>query len=81
MKKHGLYTLLALLLMAGGVTMQGQSTTGTDFWVAFMPNYTDAGAPPVKLDLVVTAQQIGLVTVENPRTGWMERRSRYHQHS
>ncbi len=72
MKKHGLYTLLALLLMAGGVTMQGQSTTGTDFWVAFMPNYTDAGAPPVKLDLVVTAQQIGLVTVENPRTGWME---------
>ena len=72
MKHLKFYTLLVLLLMAGGVTMQGQSTTGTDFWVAFMPNYTDAGAPQVKLDLVVTAQQFGLVTVENPRTGWME---------
>lgn len=72
MKSARLHTLLALLLMAGGVTMQGQGTAGTDFWVAFMPNYTDAGAPPVQLDLVVTAQQLGLVTVENPRTGWME---------
>ena len=72
MKATKIYPLLALLLMVGGVTMQGQSTTGTDFWVAFMPNYTDAGAPQVKLDIVVTAQQLGLVTVENPRTGWME---------
>ena len=72
MKTTIFYTLVALLLMVGGVTMQGQSTTGTDFWVAFMPNYTDAGAPQVKLDIVVTAQQLGLVTVENPRTGWME---------
>ena len=72
MKSARLHTLLAFLLMAGGVTMQGQGTAGTDFWVAFMPNYTDAGAPPVQLDLVVTARQLSLVTIENPRTGWME---------
>ena len=72
MRNIRLYTLLALLLMAGRVTMQGQGTMGTDFWVAFMPNYTDAGAPPVQLDLVVTARQLSLVTIENPRTGWME---------
>ena len=72
MKSARLHTLLALLLMAGGATMQGQGTAGTDFWVAFMPNYTDAGAPSVKLELVVTAWQSSLVTIENPRTGWME---------
>ncbi len=72
MKNIRLFTLLALLLMAGRVTMQAQGTMGTDFWVAFMPNYSDAGAPPVKLDIVVTAQQFASVTVENPRTGWIE---------
>ena len=72
MKNIKFFTLLALLLMAGGVTMQAQGTMGTDFWVAFMPNYSDAGAPPVKLDIVVTAQQFASVTVENPRTGWIE---------
>ena len=72
MKNIRLFTLLALLLIAGRVTMQAQGTMGTDFWVAFMPNYSDAGAPPVKLDIVVTAQQFASVTVENPRTGWIE---------
>ena len=69
--KKGIILIWSLLVMR---TMQvlAQSTNGTDFWVAFMPNYTDEGAPSVKLNLVVTAQQTSSVTVENPRTGWSE---------
>ena len=38
MKKIRLYTLLALLLMAGGVTMQAQ--TVDDFWMDIDPPTT-----------------------------------------
>lgn len=37
MKTTRIYTLLALLLMAGGVTMQGQSAD--DFWVEVNTNH------------------------------------------
>ena len=36
------------------------------------PACAPADGPPVQLDLVVTARQLSLVTIENPRTGWME---------
>ena len=52
-----------------------QSTVGTDFWVAFMPNYTDddASAMPVELDLVVAAKRSCEGSVMHPQSGWLAR--------
>lgn len=50
-----------------------QSTVGTDFWVTFMPNYTDTvTVMPVELNVVVAAKRTCEVSVMHPQSGWIE---------
>lgn len=65
--------LCIVILVASNVFAQG--TVGTDFWVAFMPNYTDddASAMPVELDLVVAAKRSCEGSVMHPQSGWLAR--------
>ena len=57
------------LLLMGVMQVSAQGTGGTDFWVAFMPNYEEVDHL-VTLDLIVTSRQTTTGTVTNPRTGW-----------
>ena len=68
MKTKRLLILLVLLLMAA-CPLFSQGTGGTDFWMAFMPNFEEPDHP-VTLNLIVTAKQASIGTVTNPRTGW-----------
>ena len=65
--------LFIVLLVASNVF--AQSTVGTDFWVTFIPNYTDDDVTtmPVEPDLVVAAKRSCEGSVIHPQSGWLAR--------
>ena len=69
MKMNKLYSLLALFLLSvfchNG--MKAQSTVGKDFWVAFLPNFTE---DVDNISLLAAGRNSCTGTVTNPRTGW-----------
>lgn len=63
--------LCLLLLLSGAVSAFAQSTVGTDFWMAFMPNFRYAEQYPSRsLSIKVSAERACSGTVTNPRTNW-----------
>lgn len=61
--------LCLLLLLSGAVSAFAQSTVGTDFWVAFMPNLRQEH-PGRALYLEMSATRACSGSVTNPRTNW-----------
>ena len=61
--------LCLLLLLSGAVSAFAQSTVGTDFWVAFMPNLRQEH-PGRALYLEMSAARACSGSVTNPRTNW-----------
>ena len=71
MKKSCCLTLFAVALLVPICPLFAQNTTGTDFWVTFMPNgYEDSFNPGKSLDLTMTSPRPCTGTVSNPQTGW-----------
>ena len=67
------YRFFALLLLAHLVVPNvfAQSTVGTDFWLAFMPNLRlEQEHPERALYLKMSAERACSGTVTNPRTNW-----------
>ena len=60
--------LCLLLLLSGAVSAFAQSTVGTDFWVAFMPNGTSDNS--ISLDLVSASHCNSLGTITNEYAGF-----------
>ena len=69
MKMNKVYSLLALFLFSvfSHTGLNAQSTVGKDFWVAFLPNFTE---DVDNLSLLATGSNSCTGTVTNPRTGW-----------
>lgn len=62
-----------LLLLFGASHIFAQSTVGTDFWVAFLPNGDEEHSQwPLEPNLRITSERPCSGTVENPYTGWSE---------
>lgn len=65
--------LFLLLLLFGASHIFAQSTVGTDFWVAFLPNGDDEHSQwPMEPNLRITSERLCSGTVANPYTGWSE---------
>ncbi|MBR5784397.1 MAG: gliding motility-associated C-terminal domain-containing protein [Bacteroidales bacterium] len=68
MKRNILYWSFFILLLNLFVNnLKAQSTAGRDFWITFLPNYSDNEGG---LSLVATGNNRCTGTVTNPYTGW-----------
>lgn len=67
-KFYKIFVAVVLSLLLHG-NLNAQSTVGTDFWVAFLPNY---GVYPNGLTLVATGNTSCTGYITNPYVGWPE---------